>query len=402
MKIIAPIVLSVLAVVGCSKQPPANTEAPSKKEEAKPSAGLVTLDADAQKQAGVVVAALEPRVVSESISANGQITVNEDQTWHVGAVADGKVTQTLVKVGDFVRAGQVLAYIHSHIVHDARASYQQAQAELDRANSALTQAKRSRDRAGRLLVLQAVSQEQRELAESEVRTAESAVRKAEADVQKERTHLTEVLEVSVESESSQHRGADDDGIPIKAPSDGTVFRREVGPGSVMTAGSAAFTITNTASLWLVAAVNEADLAEVQPGQPVEITVKAYPDRVFRGRILKLGEEMDPVTRTLKVRVLVPNPGAVLKPEMFATASILRKNSRSAIFVPEGAIQELNGHRVVFIRKTDTQFEPRAIQTGVAANGTVEVTAGLKASDQIVIKGSFLVKSQLLKSSLEGE
>ena len=397
----AKIVAVLLLVTGCSKQPEAKVEAQSK-EDAKPPAGSVKLDAEAQKQVGIVVAALEPRNIAEAIPANGQLAVNEDQTWHVGAVVDGKVTQTLVKVGDTVRAGQVLAYIHSHAVHDSRASYQQAQAELDRARSALVQAKRSRDRATRLLVLQAVSQEQHEQAESEVRTAESAVRKAEADQQKERTHLTEVLEVSLDAESGEHRGSDDDGVPIKAPAAGTVFRREISLGSVMTAGAAAFTITNTSSLWLIAAVNEADLAEIQPGQSVEVTVKAYPDRLFHGRVLKLGEEMDPVTRTLKVRVLVPNAGSLLKPEMFATVSILRKNSRSALFVPEAAIQELNGQRVVFVRKTGAVFEPRALQTGQAVNGTVEVTGGLSASDQIVIKGSFLVKSQILKSSLGGQ
>jgi multidrug efflux pump subunit AcrA (membrane-fusion protein) len=88
--------------------------------------------------------------------------------------------------------------------------------------------------------------------------------------------------------------------------------------------------------------------------------------------------------------------------MYATAEIDRGQTRQALFIPEGAVQELNGARVVFIRTAVNQFEPRPVETARILNGSMEVTSGLKPGDQIVVKGSFILKSQLLKSSLEEE
>jgi cobalt-zinc-cadmium efflux system membrane fusion protein len=138
------------------------------------------------------------------------------------------------------------------------------------------------------------------------------------------------------------------------------------------------------------------------GQTVRVLVRAYPERAFPGRILRLGEELDPTTRTLKVRVLVPNQGGLLKPEMYATAEIERAGSRSALFVPEAAAQDLNGNRVVFVKTGADRFEARPIQVARVSDGKMEVTNGLKAGDQVAVKGSFILKSQLLRSSMESE
>jgi cobalt-zinc-cadmium efflux system membrane fusion protein len=135
---------------------------------------------------------------------------------------------------------------------------------------------------------------------------------------------------------------------------------------------------------------------------VRVIVRAHPGRAFSGRILRLGEELDPTTRTLKVRVLVPNEGRLLKPEMYAAAEIQRASSRSALFIPEAAAQELNGSRVVFVRTGPGRFQARAIDIAGTMNGRMEVTAGLKAGEQVVVKGSFVLKSQMLRGSLEEE
>ena len=152
----------------------------------------------------------------------------------------------------------------------------------------------------------------------------------------------------------------------------------------------------------MANVSEGDLAYLRIGQPVRVLVRAYPDRVFRGRILRLGEELDATTRTLKVRVLVPNQGGLLKPEMYATAEIERAASRGALYVPESAIQDLNGNRVVFVQLGPDRFEARAIEIAGTANGLSEVTRGLKAGERVAVKGSFVLKSQLLRASMEEE
>ena len=161
-------------------------------------------------------------------------------------------------------------------------------------------------------------------------------------------------------------------------------------------------MTDPSSLWMIAKVAEGDLAQLRAGQPVKVLVRAHPGRTFSGKILRLGEALDPTTRTLQVRVLVPNPGGLLKPEMYATAEIERSSSRQALYVAEGAVQDLHGSRVVFVRTAPDRFEARPIDAVRTLNGRVEVAAGLKPGDLVAVKGSFILKSQLLRSSMEEE
>jgi RND family efflux transporter MFP subunit len=151
---------------------------------------------------------------------------------------------------------------------------------------------------------------------------------------------------------------------------------------------------------MIASVNESDLSHLRIGQPVRVSVRAYPDRRFSGRILRLGEELDPQTRTLQVRVHVPNERNLLKPQMFATAEIERATVRNMVVVPDSAIQDVGGHKVVFVRTAPDRFVLRPVQTGAAASGKTEVVAGLRAGETVAVRGSFILKSQLLRSSLE--
>ena len=177
----------------------------------------------------------------------------------------------------------------------------------------------------RLLAIKAASPQELEAAETDLRAAQSAVLKSQSELEKERVHITEFLRLPIEykgheGETPIHRHDEDD-IPVASPAAGLVIQRKVSLGTVVAPGTEIFTIADPASLWMIAAVNEADLSRVHIGQRARILVKAYPGRAFPGRILKLGEAMDPVTRTLQVRVLVPNGQVLLKPEMYATAEI---------------------------------------------------------------------------------
>jgi multidrug efflux pump subunit AcrA (membrane-fusion protein) len=332
------------------------------------------------------------------------MVANEDRTWRVGAIAPGKIDDVLANIGDSVRAGQVLARIHSHDVHEARAAYREANVELDRARSAVTYAKQRRDRAKRLLELKAGSRQDLESAENGLVDAEAAVSTAIARVRKERIHLTDVLHVSVEAISDTAPNArqpiDTEDIPVFAPASAVVFERKATVGSVVGAGDVLFSLTDTSSLWMIAAANETDLSALRPGQRAEIRVRAYAGKVFPGRILKLGEKLDPATRTLEVRILVPNLHGLLKPEMYASAAILQPEKRAAIFLPDSAIQDIDGMSAVFVQRTDTQFEARSIKTGQRVNGETEILEGVHPGEIVVLKGAFLLKSELLKSTIQ--
>lgn len=360
----------------------------------------IVLDDIQQRKGRVLVERVRAKSVTHSLTVPGRLAVNEDQTWHVGAIASGKVGNISARVGDFVIAGQVLGLLHSHEVHEARAGYQEAVAELRRAQAAETYAEQRRDRAQRLLELRAGSRQDLETAETELRNAQAATQKAQSEVVKERAHLNIFNLPTEEAGGNPSQYEEDDDIPILAPASGLVFDRKATVGSVVTSGQELFALTDTSSLWMIAAANEVDLSEISVGQRVQIEVRAYPGREFSGSVLKLGEKLDPDTRTLQIRILVPNRQGRLKPEMYATANLQGSERRFGLFVPEEAVQDVNGVPSVFVRRAQTRFEARPVRTGQGVEGETEILEGLNAGDSIVVRGSFLLKSQMLKSTIQ--
>jgi cobalt-zinc-cadmium efflux system membrane fusion protein len=400
------IVLAPLLLVSCGQQATApqkveaKADATAAKAEKEP--GVVNLDTEQQRQANLRVEVVQPASIPISIEAGGRITINENRTWSVGSVVEGRVMRVNVAPGDVVTVNQRIASMHSHDIHEVRADYRRARAELVRAQSQLAFAQKQRDRIGRLHQLKAASLEQVEHAETELKNAQAAVSNAETDLERHRIHITEFLQLPVE-EHDDHKTGDtfheEDLIPVKSPAAGTVIRRNVTPGSVSKPGDELFAISDLSTVWMIAAVQEEHLGSLRTGMPVQVQVQAFRDRTFRGRITKIGEQLDPATRTIQVRVELSNPAGALKPEMYATAIIQAGGTTNALYIPQSAIQQVNGQSVVFVQRDNERFEVRAIQTGRPLDDRVEVAHGLKGGDRIVTQGSYLLKSQLLKASL---
>jgi cobalt-zinc-cadmium efflux system membrane fusion protein len=158
-------------------------------------------------------------------------------------------------------------------------------------------------------------------------------------------------------------------------------------------------VSDLSRLWAIAEVNEENLPKLRPGMPVRISVQAYGKQAFPGRIGKLGETLDPATRTVKVRVDLPNPGGKLKPEMYASTEIDLGGSETAVFVPQEATQEVRGQTVVFVRSGPARFELRPVQTGRTLDGDIEIVRGLNGGEAVAARGTFILKSEFLKASL---
>jgi cobalt-zinc-cadmium efflux system membrane fusion protein len=388
------------APASVSAKSPASSEAPVSKQGKESAANSgISLTKEAQVSGGIRSEAVSMSAMPITVIANGAIAVNEDRTWHVGAYVAGRVSELLANRGDSVKSGQVLLRMHSHEVHDTRAAYLQARLMLQQAEASADFAKRARDRAQRLLALQSTSQEQADRAETDWKNALSQISVAKAAVDREKTHLVEVLEIPMDENGNP---ADIDTVPVRAPQAGIVVERKATVGSVVSEGEPLLTIADTSSVWVIANASESDLPALRPGQRVHVRVRAFPDRDFPGQILKLGESLDPTTRTLQVRVLVPNPNGLLKPEMFASLAIEGGNSRPAITVPKDAIQDVNGKKTVFLQTSDTAFQPRAVIAGTDLADRVEITDGLKPGDRVVVQGGFGLKSEMLKSLLSEE
>lgn len=356
---------------------------------------IVVLDQTQLQKGHVIVEPVRAQAVVTTLTVPGRLAFSEDQTWHVGAIASGRIENISARVGDSVKANQVLGRLHSHEVHEARAGYQQAQTELERARAAQGYARQRRDRTQRLLELRAGSRQDLETAEADLQNTQAAIKKAQSEVEKERAHLN-IFGLPIEGTDEE------DDIPILAPASGLVLERKATVGSVVNSGDELFVITDISSVWMIAAANEEDLSKMHPGQPVRVQVRAYPDRDFAGRVLKLGEQLDPVTRTLQIRIAVANPHGLLKPEMYATANVQQFGRRSALVVPDQAIQEIDGVPVVFVQDSENSFHARPVEPGQHTDGGVEIVEGLKRGETVVVKGAFALKSQMLKAMIQDQ
>jgi membrane fusion protein, heavy metal efflux system len=364
--------------------PPAETQTPSE----------VTLDAASLIR--IQTAAVKQELAPETVEATGRIVPAEDRTWRIGAVVEGRIERTHVEVGDHVKQDALLAGMHSHDIHDSRADYRRAANEHQRAQSALIIATRQRDRAQRLLELKAGSSEQLDVAETEVVRSQAAVRAAEVEMYRGAQHITEILQVALDAPETH---ADDDLIPVKSPASGIVLKRLVTTGSVVTAGQELFVVTDLSRIIMIAQVPEAYLSRLRRGQRVPLHVQSYPEREFAGHIDRIGEELDPETRTIQVRIALANARGELKPEAYATASIPVGSAKPALFLPASAVQDIDGATCVFIDGGKGKFSLRPVAVGRTVGGRVELTDGVTAGEKVVIEGAFLLKSQLLKARL---
>ncbi len=350
---------------------------------------------------------IEERSLPLVVRATGRLTANENTTWRVGSITDGRIISVSARPGDAVKKGQILARMHSHDIHESRAEFRRAESERTRAQTNLDFARRQRDRLRRLFEMKAASQEQVEQADNDVRNAESALRNAENELSRTRLHLTEFLQIPIEGPEEHGHSADpeaheEDLIPIRAPESGVVLTRLITPGAVVTASSDLFVICDLSTIWSMTAVQEEHLASLRAGMPAEVTVQAYPGRKFSGRVGKIGEKLDAETRTVQVRVEMDNRLGLLKPEMFSTVELSAGGSVPALLLQPESIQDVNGQATVFVALDARRFEARAVETGRQVGDLVQVVRGLKAGERVVAEGSFVLKSQLLRAALSEE
>jgi cobalt-zinc-cadmium efflux system membrane fusion protein len=149
---------------------------------------------------------------------------------------------------------------------------------------------------------------------------------------------------------------------------------------------------------MLASVDAATLSRLHPGQTATVTLPDVPEANYTGKITNMGQEFDPVTRLMQVRIEIRNPDNRLRPEMLASAEFTTGNGIPTVLVPQEAIQQVNGEDVTLFAWLRTGSECR-VQLGENIRGKVRILQGLKPGEQVITHGSFIAKSQLLKSSI---
>jgi len=344
------------------------------------------MTAEMQKQNGVVVAPAKKQRLAGIISATGKVESNADKIAHVSPRISGKVVSVKASLGDSVAAGQALATIDSVELGEALNRYHQSKTKL-----ALAQANMDRIKA---------------LVEKKI-AARKDILQAETDYKTAQTELhTDVERLSLYGVSISDLKGDDHKkplLPVRSPISGIITEKHAIVGELSDPSKSLYTIADLSSIWVMVDVNEKDLAKVRRGQAAIVIVSAFPEQKFRGRINHIADVVDPSTRTVKARIEVANPGRKLKPEMFATVELaLAADAPPVLAVPEDAIQDLDGKKVVFVAEDEAEFAARQVEAGRSAGGMVEIVSGLKEGERYAVKGAFILKSEIKKGEMTDE
>jgi len=352
---------------------------------------VVNLATEEIQQVGIETAVVEQRSLSRIINVTGRVQINQDASARVGSIVEGRVARLFVTVGDSVQESQPLLRIHSHELPDARAALAHAQAELTKSEKALSYASAEKERADRLLNAKAISLREQLQATANLASAEADFRQAQAEMERAEEFL-------------HHLSPSEDGedVVVRAPAAGVVLERHVSVGTVVTPATDLIVISNLTAPWVVAEVPEREATSVHPGLPVWISVPAFPDERFDGKVDHIGESLDPQTRTVRVRAVVNNRRQRLRPEMYANIRIDVGRTGPVSVVAVDALQEVDGAAVVFVETAPGAFAKREVETGRQVDSWVEVLKGLEPGMRVVTRGAFLVKSQFMKSAIQDQ
>ena len=370
--------------------------------------GVLRLEAGLLRNGQLQLATVDSTEFANEVTVTGRVGLNEEATVKVGTLVEGRILGIKVKVGDHVRAGQLLAQLHSREVHEARADFAQAVADVRTKEAELEFARSAAQRAERLLALKAGSLEHQERAQANLAQAKLAVKIAEAEVSREAEHLLHLgLEPDVSPPAPARRPPpgvfeEHELVSVHTPIGGTVLSRLVTLGTVVTPAEDLFLISDLSTIWVHADLPEQYLASLDRKLPVKVEVQAYSGEIFVGRIYQVADVMNTGTRTVHVVCELPNQAGKLKSEMYAVIRFDLGTAVEALVIPTAAVQTLGDESIVFVESSDSEFESRTVQLGRRVDGQVEVLSGLSLGERVVTTGSFLLKSELLRSQIEEE
>jgi Cu(I)/Ag(I) efflux system membrane fusion protein len=181
---------------------------------------------------------------------------------------------------------------------------------------------------------------------------------------------------------------------------GVVLEKAAVQGMRFMPGEALYRIADLSSLWVLADVFEQDLGLVHPGQKVNVTVNAYPGKVFTGQVDFIYPVMNPQTRTAQVHIDLPNPNGLLKPSMYASVELAAGQGTPVVTVPSSAVINSGARQLVLIDKGEGRYEPRPVKLGVQGDDYVQVLEGVKVGEPVVVSANFLIDAESnLKAAL---
>ena len=325
----------------------------------------------AQDTKGIRTMAVRKTAIPEYLDLPAHVEADPTRVVHVFAPAGGRITEMKVRPWDHVEKGQMLAELESSDLARAVADYHKALVDNQVKQKAL-------DRSKDLLDHQAIS-------EREFQQAQGDAEQAQAEVQAAREQI-QVFGMDPDHASTQ--------LVVKAPRAGVILDVGAAPGEFSQALSASAplsTVADITTVWAVGDIYEKDLAVTKSGEPAQVTLNAYPGQMWTGRVAVVSSAVDPTTRTLHVRVVLPNADLRIKPAMFGAIRLVRSTTQG-ILVPATAVVREGNVAYVFIAHGNGRFARQTVTLGRAVDGTLEILSGLSGGETIVSEGALFLRS----------
>jgi len=331
--------------------------------------GTVAISAEKQQLIGVQYGTVEFASASETIRAAARVTLDETRIAKVNGKLDGWIDQVFADfTGKLVKQGDPLLTFYSP---EALATQQEY-----------------------LLAIKALGAMHDNPVHEMMGSTERLVDAARMRLQLWDIGAGEIDRIARTGEPLKN-------LTLYSPISGFVMERNAFPRQRITADTTLYTVADLSAVWVIADVFEFEAAGVRMGQPATLTLDYLPGRTFHGRVSYILPQVDPATRTLKVRLQVDNPGYALKPDMYGQVELHTAAARRLV-VPQSAVLDSGDRQTVFVDAGDGHFEPRAVTVGVRSGGVAEILSGLRAGERIVTSGNFLLDSESQLQMAGGE
>lgn len=330
-----------------------------------------------------VKASLKP--LSAQLTAMGKVITPRKSKAIVSYAFPARISEVHVAIGDWVKPGQKLVTLQSEEVGKAVSDFYKTLADHELARLSYDRQKRLFDRGVGA---------KKELLSTE---ADLKVSEASLEAAEKKLHVLGFTEAQIKVLVDTHQV--NPVISLFAPISGKIIQNNAVLGSMIDQSHELLVIMDPTILWIDAEIYEKDIAKVKRGQMVEILLPAYPGEKFRGKTTYISDVLKEETRTITVRSEVENRDYRLKPGMFAEMRIALNHMASALVVPQAAVLEDKGEKIVFVKRGD-QYFLQVIQTGASDDGDMEILRGLAEGDEVVTDGNYQLKSKLYEEILK--
>jgi Cu(I)/Ag(I) efflux system membrane fusion protein len=325
--------------------------------------GQININSDKVQKLGVKSEAAALRELASTLRVTGRVEINERHTYAISPKFEGWVERLFVNTtGQAVSKGQPLFEVYSPELVSAQSEY--------------------------ALAVQGLA----ELKEADAEAKAGMQRLVDAS----RARLKNWNMAEAQPTADQAR------VTFTAPVSGIVLEKKAVQGMRFMPGETLYQLADLSSLWVVAELNEQDVGLVQIGNHAQITVAAWPERKFEGKVDFIYPTLNAATRTVQLRIEVSNPQGALKPAMFANVQLAVGKNKAVLAVPISAVIDSGTKQRVLVRLADGRFEPRPVVLGKRGDDYVEVLSGIAEGEQVVTSANFLIDSESnLQAALSG-